>query len=79
VSRRLGTAPQNARVTGTALLTSGVALAPGIGSAQAIGGTVVRLIVPYPPGGVTDALARAIAQDVSSLWGRSVIVENRNG
>jgi tripartite-type tricarboxylate transporter receptor subunit TctC len=40
---------------------------------------VVKLIVPYPPGGGTDLLARALADRLSRKWGQSVIVENVGG
>jgi len=40
----------------------------------------VRLVVPYPPGGITDILARTIAQRVSAVWGdQQMIVDNRAG
>ena len=39
----------------------------------------VRLIVPYPPGGATDVLARAAAQRLSENVGKQVLVENRAG
>lgn len=39
----------------------------------------VRWIVPYPPGGGTDILARAVAAKFSEAWARQVIVENRPG
>lgn len=39
----------------------------------------VRLIVPYPPGGVTDVLARTIAQRISTQWGQQMVVDNRAG
>ncbi|MCC7483456.1 MAG: tripartite tricarboxylate transporter substrate binding protein [Burkholderiales bacterium] len=39
----------------------------------------VRLIVPYAPGGGTDIIARIVAQDLSRMWGPSVIVDNRAG
>jgi tripartite-type tricarboxylate transporter receptor subunit TctC len=39
----------------------------------------VRLIVPYPAGGPTDAMARMIAERAKDLWGQPVVVENRPG
>jgi len=39
----------------------------------------VRIIVPYPPGGSTDILARAIGAKLSDGWKQSVVVENRIG
>jgi tripartite-type tricarboxylate transporter receptor subunit TctC len=40
---------------------------------------VVRLIVPWAPGGSTDAIARALAARMSETMGKSVVVENRPG
>ncbi|GHC70953.1 MFS transporter [Pseudorhodoferax aquiterrae] len=39
----------------------------------------VRIVVGFPPGGGTDALARVVAQKLTALWGQSVIVENKPG
>ena len=39
----------------------------------------VKLVVPYPPGGPTDALARRLAQGVGEALNATVIVENRAG
>ena len=39
----------------------------------------VRFIVPFPPGGGTDALARILGAKLGELWGQQVIVENRAG
>jgi len=39
----------------------------------------VRWIVPFPPGGATDILARIVAQKMTESWGVAVVVENRAG
>ncbi|MEO8525087.1 MAG: tripartite tricarboxylate transporter substrate binding protein [Caldimonas sp.] len=39
----------------------------------------VRIIVGFPPGGGTDALARVVGQKLSVIWGQQVIVETRAG
>ena len=39
----------------------------------------VRYILPYPPGGSTDPMARFITGKLSERWGQSVIVDNRPG
>lgn len=39
----------------------------------------VRLVLPYPPGGGTDTIARPLAQRLSEHMGQQVVVENRGG
>ncbi len=39
----------------------------------------IRIVVPFPPGGATDVVARMVAQRLQSAWGQSVIVDNRAG
>jgi tripartite-type tricarboxylate transporter receptor subunit TctC len=39
----------------------------------------IRIIVPYPPGGMTDILARAIGQKLTERLGQPVIIDNRGG
>ena len=39
----------------------------------------VRVVVPYPPGGSNDMLARPLAQKLSEVFGQPVIVDNRAG
>ena len=39
----------------------------------------VRIVLPVPPGGLQDTLARGVTQELSRLWGQSVLVDNRPG
>ncbi|HEX2829850.1 MAG TPA: tripartite tricarboxylate transporter substrate binding protein [Burkholderiales bacterium] len=39
----------------------------------------VRLIVPFPPGGVNDIVSRLVANRLNAQWGKPVIVDNRGG
>jgi tripartite-type tricarboxylate transporter receptor subunit TctC len=39
----------------------------------------IRMIVPFPPGGSTDFLARAVGQRLTDVWGQPVIIDNRPG
>ncbi len=39
----------------------------------------VRIIVPFPPGGSTDPMARMVAGKLTERWGKTVIVDNRPG
>ena len=39
----------------------------------------IKIVVPYPAGGSTDALMRAMAPTLQSKWGVSVVIENRPG
>lgn len=39
----------------------------------------IRMVVPYPPGGATDAMSRLAAQKIQEKLGTTVVVENRSG
>ena len=63
-------------------LAGAFALAPtltGRASAQSWPNRFVRLVVPFPPGGGTDAIARIVAGKLSEIWGQQMVVENRGG
>jgi tripartite-type tricarboxylate transporter receptor subunit TctC len=57
---------------GACLLTAGV-------QAQGYPTKPLKLIVPFPAGGATDILGRAVAQKMSEKLGQSMVVENRPG
>lgn len=62
-----------------ALLAIGVALAAAGASAQTYPSKPIRVIVPFPPGGGTDIIARDVSQKVAALTGWTLVVDNRPG
>lgn len=53
---------------------------PGFAAAQSgYPNKPVKIIVPYPPGGSVDPVARLVAQKLTDLWGQQVVVDNRPG
>ena len=65
------------RVIGTAALV----LASGSAFAQATGypDKPIRFVVPYPPGGGTDVIARIVQDRLRAALGQSIIIDNRGG
>lgn len=61
-----------------ALLTA-VVSAPVLAQEAAYPTKPVRIIVPFPPGGPSDVLARVISQHLTTRWGQSVVVDNKAG
>jgi tripartite-type tricarboxylate transporter receptor subunit TctC len=55
------------------------ALAPATVAAQEYPAKPIRWIIPYPPGGTSDFLARLIGQKMTESWKQTVIIDNRTG
>ena len=54
-------------------------LLPCLAFAQGYPARPVRIIVPYPPGGATDVMARTVAQKLTESWQQPAVVENKPG
>jgi tripartite-type tricarboxylate transporter receptor subunit TctC len=52
---------------------------PSLAAAQTWPSRPVRLIIPYPPGGLADTFARVLAEGLASRLGQQVLVDNRPG
>ncbi|MGE0804365.1 MAG: Bug family tripartite tricarboxylate transporter substrate binding protein [Burkholderiaceae bacterium] len=66
----------------TLMLSALVAAAPISALAQTAAqfpSKPIRIIAPYPPGGATDLLARALADGLQATWNSPVVVENKPG
>jgi len=73
---RGGTMPNWTIVLLAVLLLAGASTAA---HAQTYPSATVKLIVPVPAGGVTDTMARIVAQRLTEAWGQPVVVDNRPG
>ena len=64
-------------------ITSAVGSAAILGApslrAQTLPTGPIRIVVGFPPGGGTDALARVVGQKLQTLWGNPVVVDNKAG
>ena len=60
-------------------LLAALALAPCLAAAQGYPSKPVRIIVPFPPGGTTDLIARIIQPKFAEHLGQQVLIENRSG
>jgi tripartite-type tricarboxylate transporter receptor subunit TctC len=67
-----------ARTARLAAAMVGVVLSAGA-AAQQYPSKPIRLMVPFPPGGSTDIVARIVAQKLGSQLGQQLVIENRGG
>jgi tripartite-type tricarboxylate transporter receptor subunit TctC len=75
----MGSSSRRVQAALAAALTAAIAIFAGAAVAQGYPATTVKLIVPVPAGGVTDTMARIVAQRLTETWGQAVVVENRPG
>lgn len=54
-------------------------LLAGSAVAQAFPSKPIRVIVPYPAGGIVDVVARAVTEKLSPMWGQPILVEPKPG
>jgi tripartite-type tricarboxylate transporter receptor subunit TctC len=56
-----------------------VPVASRLARAQSYPNRYVRLVIPFPPGGSADPVARVLANRLSEMWGQQVVAENKGG
>ena len=60
-------------------LFAALLLLPCLALAQSYPARPVRIVVPFPPGGATDVMARVVAQKLNESWPQQAVVENKPG
>ena len=68
-----------AQLLSLAALALAAALPAVPASAQSYPQRPVRLLVPYPPGGTADLMARVMSQRLSDTWRSTIVIDNRGG
>ena len=61
------------------IVAAAAALVSSIAAAQAFPDRPLKIIVPLPPGGSPDTIARLLATNLQATWNQPVVVENRTG
>ena len=61
------------------LIALAALLWPALGQAQNFPNKTIRLIVPFPPGGPNDVIARVVGQRMSEILKQTIIIENHSG
>jgi len=61
------------------LAAAGLVLAAGLAQAQAWPAKPIRLVVPFPPGGIVDTVARQLQPRLQAALGQTIVIDNRGG
>ena len=64
---------------GIVLASAVLLLSHGAGAQSGFPSKTVKIVVPFPAGGINDVLARIVADKLQARWGQSVIIENKTG
>ncbi len=56
-----------------------ISLVAGAQGAAGYPSKPIKIVVPFPPGGATDILARAVGAELQKTWGQTVLIENKGG
>ncbi|MCP4616260.1 MAG: tripartite tricarboxylate transporter substrate binding protein [Bradyrhizobium sp.] len=67
------------RIIGRLLMGLMLSLLPALAGAQDFPAKPIKLIVPFPPGGPNDIIARIVGQRMSELTRQPVVIDNRGG
>lgn len=67
------------RLALTVVASIPLTFAAGVAQAQTYPNKPIRIMVPFPPGGSTDVMARNLAAELSKSLGQSIVVENKAG
>lgn len=70
---------QSSFAAGALLLAASFTAAPALAQGNWPTGKAITYVVPFPPGGNTDTLARVIAQPLSQALGTPVVIDNKGG
>jgi tripartite-type tricarboxylate transporter receptor subunit TctC len=54
-------------------------LAPLFAAAQQFPTRPIQMLIPYPPGGTTDVMARALQEPMQKAFGQTIVIENKSG
>lgn len=71
--------PRRTSTTLAAAVLAAFALSPATAAAQAWPAKPIRMVVPFPPGGAVDTVARTLGQKATDTWKQQVVVDNKPG